>query len=51
MASGRVIDIKWIHEGKLYAGNICTVQGKLDCSRVTRLDIHRINLPQVQYNN
>ncbi|KIM74393.1 hypothetical protein PILCRDRAFT_828227 [Piloderma croceum F 1598] len=29
MASGRVIDTKWIHEGKVYTGNICTVQGSV----------------------
>ena len=28
MAMGRTIDVKWIHEGKLYAGDFCTAQGK-----------------------
>ena len=29
MAVGRTIDVKWIHEGKLYTGDFCTAQGKL----------------------
>ena len=28
MAVGRTIDVKWIHEGKLYTGDFCTAQGK-----------------------
>jgi len=27
MALGRVIDVKWIHEGMVYIGDFCTVQG------------------------
>jgi len=27
MALGRVVDIKWIHEAKLYTGGFCTAQG------------------------
>ena len=30
MALGRVIDVKWIHEGKVYIGDFCTAQGKSD---------------------
>ncbi|KIM80581.1 hypothetical protein PILCRDRAFT_526797 [Piloderma croceum F 1598] len=29
MALGRVTDVKWIHEGKVYVGGFCTAQGVL----------------------
>ena len=28
MALGRVTDVKWIHEGKVYIGGFCTAQGE-----------------------
>lgn len=28
MALGRVTNIKWIQDGKIFAGNYCTAQGK-----------------------
>ena len=30
MALGRVVDIKWIREAKVYVGGFCTAQGKSD---------------------
>ena len=45
MALGRVTDVKWIHEGKVYVGSYCTAQGKSNgpqiLRRIIRLIFHR----------
>ena len=49
MALGRVVDIKWIHEGKLYTGSFCTMQGKSDCPNPLAESL--INLSQELWNS
>jgi hypothetical protein len=33
MALGRVTDVRWIREGKVYTGSYCTAQGTADGSQ------------------
>ena len=34
MALGKVLYVKWIHEGKVYTGSFCTAQGKSQYSSI-----------------
>jgi hypothetical protein len=41
---GAVLDVKWVHEGKVFVGGYCTAQGE---SRILN-DIHKANHAHLQ---